>query len=219
MLLSFIVPIFVWNVPLISPVFLKRTLGFPILLFSSNSFHCSLKKALLSLLDILWNSALSWVLLLSSPKVVSNSLSPYGLQYTRLPSPSPYPRFCSKLCPLSQWCHPTISTTAVPFSSWLQSFPASGSFPMSQYFTSGGQRIGASASASILPMNIQGWFPLGLTGWITLKSKGLSRSSQTLQIKSISSSALSVLYGPMPSSIHDYWKNHSFDYMDLCQQS
>ena len=87
----------------------------------------------------------------------------HGLQHARLPCPSPTPGVCSNLCPLSRWCHPTISSAVVPFSSFLQSFPASGSFPMSQFFTSGGQIIGVSASASVLPMNIQHWFPLGLT--------------------------------------------------------
>ena len=92
-----------------------------------------------------------------------------------LTCPSPTPRACSNSCPLSQWCHPTISSSVIPFSSRLQSFPASGSFPMSQFFTSGGQRIAVSASASVLPVNTQGWFPLGWTGWISLQSKGLSR--------------------------------------------
>ena len=103
------------------------------------------------------------------------ALWPHGLQHTRLPCPSPTPRACSNSCPLSWWCHPTISSSVVPFSSCLQSFPASGSFPMNQFFTLGGQSIGASASASVLPMSIQDWFPLGWTGWISLQSKGLSR--------------------------------------------
>ena len=108
--------------------------------------------------------------------VVSNSLWPYyGLQHTRLPCPSPSLRACSNSCPLSQWCHPTISSSVVPFSSHLQSLPASGSFLMSQLFASCGQSIGASASALVLPIYIQGWFPLGLTGLISLQSKGLSR--------------------------------------------
>ena len=110
-----------------------------------------------------------------SRSVVSNSLQPHGLQHARLPCPSPSPRACSNSCPLSRWCHPTISSSVVPFSSCLQSFPASGSFLMSQFFASGGQSIGASASASVLPMNIQDWIPFGLTGWISLLSKGLSR--------------------------------------------
>ena len=98
-----------------------------------------------------------------------------GLQHARLPCPSPTPGACSNSCPSRRWCHPTISSFVVPFSSCLQSFPASGSFPMSQFLASGGQSIGVSASASVLPMNIQDWFPLGWTGWIFLQSKGLSR--------------------------------------------
>ena len=106
---------------------------------------------------------------------MSDSLWPHGLQHARIPCPSPTPEACSNSCPSSQWCHPTISSSAVLFSSRLQSFPASGYFPVNQFFTSGGQSIEASASASVLPMNSQNWFPLGLTGWIFLQSKGLSR--------------------------------------------
>ena len=95
---------------------------------------------------------------------MSNSMQPHGLQHSRLPCPWPTPGACSNACPLSRWCHPTISSSVVPFSSHLQSFPASGSFPVSQFFPSGGQSIGASASASVLPVNIQDWFLLGLTG-------------------------------------------------------
>ena len=111
------------------------------------------------------------------------TLRAHGLQPARLPCPSPTPWACSNSCPLSRWCHPTISSSVVPFSFCLQSFPASGSFPMSGLFASGGQSIGASASASVLPMNIQDWFPLGWTGWISLQSKGLSRvfSNTTVQ--------------------------------------
>ena len=93
------------------------------------------------------------------------------MEYASLPCPSPSPRVCSNSCPLSQWCHSTISSSVIPFSSCSQSFPASGTFPVSQLFTSGGQSVGASASASVLPMNIWGWFPLGLTGFISLLSK------------------------------------------------
>ena len=110
-----------------------------------------------------------------SHSVVSNSLWPHGLQHTRPPCPSPTPRAYSISCPSSWWCHPTILSSVVPFSSHLQSFPAPGSFQMSQFFKSGGQSIGVSASASVLPMNIQDSFPLGWTGWISLQSKGLSR--------------------------------------------
>ena len=119
----------------------------------------------------------------SSCSVMSNSLWPYGLQHTRLPCPSPTLRAYSNSCPLSRLCHPTITSSVVPFSSRLQSFPASGSFPMSQFFTSSGQSIGTSASASVLPVNIQDWFPLWLTGLISLQSKGLSRvfSNTTVQ--------------------------------------
>ena len=111
--------------------------------------------------------------------VVSDSLRPHGLQHTRPPSPSPTPGVYSDSCPLSQWCHPTISSSVVPFSSCLQFSPASGSFQMSQFFASGGQSIGVSASASVLPMNIQDWFLLGWTGWIYLQSKGLSKVQTT----------------------------------------
>ena len=105
------------------------------------------------------------------------------MDHARLPCPSPTPRVYSNSCPLSQWCHPTISSSVTPFSSCLQSFSASGYFPMSQFFTSGGQSIGVSALASVLPMNIQDWFPLGLTGLISLLSKGLSKifSNTTIQ--------------------------------------
>ena len=109
-----------------------------------------------------------------SRSVVSNSLRPRGLQHARPPCPSPTLRVYSNSCSLSCWCHPTISFSVIPFSSCLQSFPASGSFQMSQFFASGGQSIGVSASASVLPMNIQDWFPLGLAGLIFLLSKGLS---------------------------------------------
>ena len=148
---------------------------------------------------------------------MSDSLRPHELQHTRLPCPSPTPRAYSNSCPSSQWCHPTISFSVVPFSSLLKSFPASGSFQTSQFFTSGGQSIGASASASILPMIIQGLFPLRFT--ISLLYKGLSRSSPAPQFKSINSLVFSLPYGPPLTSVHDYWKNHSFDNKDLCWQS
>ena len=106
---------------------------------------------------------------------MSDSWRPDGLQHARLLSPSPTPGGCSNSCPLSRWCHPTISFSVIPFSSCLQSFPGSGSFLMSQLFASGGQSTRASASASVLPMNIQDWFPLGWTGLISLQSKGISR--------------------------------------------
>ena len=162
----------------------------------------------------------------SVPQSCLTLCDPLDCSTARLPFPSPTPGACSNSCPPSQWCHPTISSSVVPFSSCLQSFPASGSFQMSQFFASGGQSIGVSASASVLPMNIQDWFPLGWTGWISLQSKGLSRvfsnttqESSPPQFKSINSLALSPLYNPTLTSIHDHWKNHSFDQMDLCWQS
>ena len=116
--------------------------------------------------------------LLSSHSVVSYSFQPYGLQHTRLPCPLLSPRACSNSCPSSWWCNPIISSSVIPFSACLQFCPASGSFIMSQFFTSGGQSIRASALASVLPMNIQDWFPLGLTGFTSLQSKELSRILQ-----------------------------------------
>ena len=131
---------------------------------------------------MLFNRFLSSVQLFSR-SVVSNSLRPHEPQHARPPCPSPTPRVHPNPCPLSRWCHPTISSSVIPFSSCPQSFPASGSFQMSHLFTSGGQSIGVSASTSVLPMNIQDWFPLGWTGWISLPSKELSRvfSNTTVQ--------------------------------------
>ena len=141
---------------------------------------------------------------------MSECLQPYGLQHDRVPCPSLSPKVCSNSYPLSQWCHPTISSSVIPFSSHLQSSPALVSFQMSQFFTSGGQSIGVSASTSVLPMNIQGWFPLGWTQFPCCP-RDSQESSQALQFKSISFSALSHLYGSTFTSVHDYWKNHSFD--------
>ena len=118
-----------------------------------------------------------------SHSVVSDSLWPHGPQQARLPCPLPTAGVYSNSCPLSRWCHPNISSSVIPFSSHLQSVPASGSFQMSQFFASGGQRIGVSASASVLPMNIQDWFPLGWTGWISLQSKGLSRVFSNITVQ------------------------------------
>ena len=126
--------------------------------------------------------------------VVSDSLPPHVLQYARPPCPSPTPRVHPNPCPLSRWCHPTISSSAVPFSSCPQSFPASGSFQMSQFFASSGQSFGVSASPSVLPMNIQDWSLLGWTDWISLQSKGLSRvfSNTTVQKHQFFSTQLSL---------------------------
>ena len=143
--------------------------------------------------------------------VVSESLWPHESQHARPPCPSPTPRVHSNSCPLSQWCHPAISSSVIPFSSCPQSLPASGSFPMSQLFAKGGQSIGVSASASVLPMNTQDWSPLGWTGWISLQSRGLSRvfSNTTVQRHQF--------FGAQPSSqsnshIHTWpQENHSLD--------
>ena len=121
-----------------------------------------------------------------SCSVVSSSLQPHGLQHARPPSPSPTPGAYSNSCPLSRRSHPTILSSVIPFSSCLQSFPASGSFQMSQFFTSGGQSIRLSASASVLPMNIQDLFPLGWTGWISFLSKGLSRVFSNITVIKVS---------------------------------
>ena len=130
----------------------------------------------------------------------------HRLHYARLPCPSPTPVVYSNSCPSSQWIHPTISSFVVPFSC-PQSFPASGSFQMNQFFTSGSQSVGVS----VLPMNTQDWSPLGWTGLISLQSKGSQESSPTPQFKSINYSAFSFLHNPTLTSTHDHWKNHSLD--------
>ena len=145
-----------------------------------------------------------------SCSVMSDSLRPHELQHTRPPHLSPTPGVYPNPCPSSWWCHPTISTSVIPFSSCPQSFPASGSFPVSQLFTWGGQSIGVSASASVLPMNIQDWFSLGWTESLC-SPRDSQESSPTPQFKGIISSALSFLHSPTLTSIHDHWKNHSLD--------
>ena len=169
---------------------MQRWLNYLLLLLFS---HCSVAKSCLTL----------W---------------PHGLQHTRLLCPLLFPGAGSNSCPLSQWCYLNISFSVAPFSYCLHSYWASGSFPMSQFFTSGGQSTGVSASASVLPMNIQDWFLLELTGLIYLQSKGLSRvfSSTTIRKHQFFTSQPS---GTTLTSIHNYWKNHSFDYRDLCWQS
>ena len=139
-----------------------------------------------------------------SSSVVSDSLRSHGLQHARLPCPSPTPEVYSNSCPSSRWWQSTISSSVVPFSFHLQSFPASGSFPVSQFFASCGQSIGVSASASVLPMNIQDWFPLGWTGWISLQSRGLSRvfSNTTVQKHQFFSAQLSLVHFSHPYMIN-----------------
>ena len=139
------------------------------------------------------------------------------LQHARLPCPSLSLGACSNSCPESQQCHPTISSFVAPFPSCTQSFPASGSFPLGQLFASCGQRI--RASASVFPMNTQGWFPLGLTDLISLLSKVLSRVFSSTTIWKHQFFGAQPFYGPALTSVRDYWKNHNCDYMDLCQQN
>ena len=146
-----------------------------------------------------------------SHSVVSDSLRPHESQHTRPPYPSPTPGVHPNSCPFSWWYHLIIPFSVIPFSSCPQSLPASGSFPKSQLFTWGGQRTGVSASTSVLPMNTQDWSPLGWIGWISLQSRGLSKvfSNTTAQKHKFSSTQL--FCSPNLTSIHDYWKNHSFD--------
>ena len=146
-----------------------------------------------------------------SHSVVSDSLGPHELKHARPPCPSLTPGVHSNSCPSSRWCHPAISSSGVPFSSCPQSLPASGSFPMSQLFTWGGQSPGVSALASVFPNNTQHWSPLEWTGWISLQSKGLSRVFSNTTVQIINSSALSFLHSPTLTSIHDHRKNHSLD--------
>ena len=155
------------------------------------------------------------LLFLFNCSVMSDTLRPHELQHARFSCPSPSLGVCSNSCPLSWWCHPTISSPVTSFSSCLQYFPTSKYFSMSRLFVSGGQSTGASASESVLLINTQRLFPFGLTGLISLQSKGLLMSSSAPQFESINSSSLSLFYGPSFTSIHDCWKNHSFDYMDL----
>ena len=153
-----------------------------------------------------WNYSVQF-----SCSVVSDSLRPHESQHTRTPCPSPTPRVHSNSYPLSQWCQPAISSSAIPFFSCPQSLPASASFPVSQLFAWRGQSTGVSALASFLPMNTQDWSPIGWMGWTSLQSRDSQESSPTPQFKSINSSVLSFLYSPTFTSIHDHWKNHSLD--------
>ena len=148
-----------------------------------------------------------------------NSLRPHELQHLRIPCPSLSPGICSNSCPLSQWHHPTISSFVVPSSSCSQSYTASGSFPVSWLFASGDQSIEASASASVLPMSIQGWFPLEWTGLISLLSKGLFRVFSNTKIQKHQFFGAQPFLLSSSHIIHDYQKNHRFDYMDLCGPS
>ena len=146
-----------------------------------------------------------------SHSVMSDSLWPHESQHARPPCPSPTPGVHSDSRPLSQWCHPAISSSVVPFSSCPQSLPASESFPMSQLLAWGGQSTGVSALASFLPKKCQGWSPSEWTGRISLQSKGFSRVFSKTTVQKHESSVLSFLHSPTLTSIHDHWKNHSLD--------
>ena len=157
--------------------------------------------------------------LLFSHPVMSDSLQPLGLWQSRPLCPSPSPEVCPSSSPLHQWCHPAVSPSDVLVSFSPQSFPASGTFPMSQLSTSDDQNIGVPTSASVLPMSIQGWFPLRLTGLISLLSEGPSEVFSSTTVQSISSLVLCRFYGPALTTMCDHWEDHSLDYTDLCQQS
>ena len=158
------------------------------------------------------------MLLLFRHPVVSSSLWPHGLQHARPPCASPSPGVCLHSCSSHWWCRQTISSSDTLFSSCSQSCPASGTFPKSCVFASDDQNTGASASASVLPVNIQGWFPLRLAGSISLLSKGLSASSPGPQLEGIDSLMFCLLYSTALTTI-DHWEDYSLDYTDLCRQS
>ena len=196
-ILKSILPIFTSRSFMVSCLTFKYLIHFELIFLwckkvvQLHSFACSspvfptpfIEETVLSPLYILGFLCCRFSSVQFSRSIVSDSLQPHEPQHARPPCPSPTPRVHPNPCPSSQWCHPTISSFVVPFSSCPQSFPASGSFPMSQLFASGGQSIGVSASASVLPMNTQDWSPLGWTSWISLQSKGLSRvfSNTTVQ--------------------------------------
>ena len=166
--------------------------------------------------NIIWyNTNIILLLLLFSHSVMSNSLWPHGLQHTRPPCPSPSPRVCSNLS-IESVMPPNHLILYHPLLLLHSIFPSIRVFPTSQLLASCGQSIRASASASLFPMNIQGWFPLRLTGLISCHPRDSQESSPTPQFKSIDSLVLRLPYGPSLTSIHDYWKSHSIDYMNLC---
>ena len=168
------------------------------------------------LLMNLWVCSLSLLAIYIQFSSVAQScltlLWPHGRQHARPPCPSSTPGAFPNSCPLSRWCHPTISFSVIPFSSCLQSFPASGSSPMSQFFALDGQSTGLSALASVLPMNIQDWYPLDWLVGSPCCPRDSQESSPSPQFKSINSSVLSFLYSPTLTSVHDYWENHSFNF-------
>ena len=181
----------------------------------TRSMSCLITKLIYSSTSLNYPLVIEWKSYISvqfSRSLMSDSLRPHESQHARPPCPSPTPRVHPNSYAPSRWCHPAISSSVIPFSSCLQSFPASGSFPRSQHFTSGGQSIGASASASVLPINTQDWSPLGWTGWISLQSKGLSRC--LLQHHSSKASILWCSDLFIVQLSHPYMttgKNHSLD--------
>ena len=168
--------------------------------------HLHFQTHLPTMVIIAWSGGVGVFSVQFSHLVMSDSLRPHESQHARPPCPSPTPRVYLNSCPLSWWCHPTISSSVIAFSSQLRSFPTSGSFPMSQLFASGGQSIGVSALASVFPMNIQDLFPLGVTGLISCSPRDSQESSPASQFKGTNSLALSLVYCPALTSIHDYWK-------------
>ena len=179
--------------------------------FIPSQFHKNLSCLVMLFLTYIFKFSFSMYIssVQFSHSVMADSLQPHEPQHTGPPSPSPTPEVHPNPCPLSQWCHPTVSSSVIPFSSCPRSFPASGSFQMSQFFPSGGQSTGVSASTSVLPMITQDWFPLGWTGGSPCSPRDSQESSPTPQFKGISSLALSFLYSPTLTSRHDHWKNHN----------
>ena len=161
----------------------------------------------------------TYVLLLFSCPVMSESLRPHGLQHTRPPCPSPSPGVCPSSCSLHWWCCPAISSSDNLFSLCPQSYPASETFPMSHLFATDDLNTGASASASVLPVNIQGWSPLRWTSLISLLSKGLSEVFSSMTVQKHQFFSVLPSYGPALTTVRDHWEDHSLDYMDLCWQS
>ena len=157
--------------------------------------------------------------LMFSHSVVSYSLRPHGLQHALPPCPSPSPGVCTSSCSLHQWCGPAISSSDAVFSFCPPSFLASGTFSMSHLFASDDQNTRAASSASVLPVNIQGWSSLRLTGWISLQSRDSQESSPAPQLEGISSSVFCLLYGPALTTLRDHWEDDSLEYTDLCWQS
>ena len=176
------------------------------------------EELLSALCGVCWEKS-DWGLVQFSPSVRSDSLWPHGLQHARLLCPSPSPRVCTNSCLLSRWCHPTISSSVTPLSSCPQSFPAPGSFPVSWLFESGAKVLELQLQHQSFQWIFSTDFLYNWLLWSPWCPRDSQESSPAPQFKSINSLALSFLYDPILTSIHDYWKNHSFDYKDFCRQS